>query len=61
MSESAIYKLSERHIKQAGDTKKDKYQRRTIFYISLIYGSLCVITSLSPFLLKKPKFICKNG
>jgi hypothetical protein len=59
MASKTIFDLSQKYIKQAGDTTKDWYQIRSLLIISLQYSMIGALMVILPFLEQDPVFLCK--
>ena len=58
MQKFAISELSKTYIQKAGDTYKDKYQKRTLFIVGFSYSMIGALMMILPFLLGDPIFLC---
>ena len=60
MPTKTIFDLSQKYIKQAGNTTKDWYQIRSLAIIGLQYSMIGALMVILPFLEQDPVFKCKN-
>ena len=57
---SFIFASSDKYIAQAGHTRHDTYQKRTLYIVTFLYSTIGALLVILPFIQRDPVFLCKD-